>query len=89
MVIARAFPTRPHCSDEEPGESSCPQNVQLKWATEVLSSIYATPIITDLYSDAHKDIIVPGFVNQLEVSLFHTLLGLLERGPWRCLVVRR
>ncbi|KAA6427087.1 MAG: defective in exine formation DEX1, partial [Trebouxia sp. A1-2] len=54
-------------SDEEPGDSLCPQNVQLKWTTEVSSSIYATPTITDLYSDAHKDIIVPAFVNQLEV----------------------
>lgn len=60
--------TQNRCSDEEPGESSCPQNVQLKWATEVSSSIYATPVITDLYSDAHKDIVVPGFVSQLEVS---------------------
>jgi len=55
------------CSDEETGDSLCPQNVQLKWTTEVSSSIYATPTITDLYSDAHKDIIVPAFVNQLEV----------------------
>ncbi|KAL0053870.1 hypothetical protein WJX82_000436 [Trebouxia sp. C0006] len=54
-------------SDEEPGDSLCPQNVQLKWTTEVSSSIYATPTITDLYSDAHKDIIVPAFVSQLEV----------------------
>ncbi|KAL0024039.1 hypothetical protein WJX77_011082 [Trebouxia sp. C0004] len=54
-------------SDEEPGDSLCPQNVQLKWTTEVSFSIYATPTITDLYSDAHKDIIVPAFVNQLEV----------------------
>ena len=56
------------CSDEEPGDSSCPQNVQLRWTTEVSSSIYATPLITDLYSDAHKDIIVPSFVHQVEVT---------------------
>ena len=42
--------------------------MQLKWTAEASSSIYATPVITDLYSDAHKDIIVPSFVNQLEAS---------------------
>jgi hypothetical protein len=35
--------------------------------TEVSSSVYATPLITDLYSDGHKDIIVPSFVHYLEV----------------------
>jgi hypothetical protein len=28
--------------------------------TEVSSSVYATPLITDLYADGRKDIIVPG-----------------------------
>ncbi len=37
--------------------------------SEVSSSIYATPLITDLYSDGHKDIIVPSFVHYLDVSL--------------------
>lgn len=36
--------------------------------SEVSSSIYATPLITDLYSDGRKDIIVPSFVHYLEVS---------------------
>lgn len=59
------------CSDEEvdPEGSRCEQNVALKWVTETGSSIYATPLITDLYSDGHKDIIVPTFVHQLEVCL--------------------
>lgn len=35
--------------------------------TEVGSSIYATPLIHDLYSDGQKDIIVPSFVHYLEV----------------------
>ena len=34
--------------------------------TEVSSSVYATPLITDLYSDGRKDIIVPAFVHYLE-----------------------
>ena len=32
------------------------------------SAIYATPVITDLYSDGHKDIIVPSFVHYTEVG---------------------
>ncbi|GAX73269.1 hypothetical protein CEUSTIGMA_g723.t1 [Chlamydomonas eustigma] len=45
----------------------CPQNVQVKWMAQASSSIYATPLITDLYSDGRKDIIVPSFVHYLEV----------------------
>lgn len=29
--------------------------------------MYATPLILDLYSDGHKDVIVPTFVHYLEV----------------------
>ena len=36
--------------------------------TEVTSSVYATPLITDLYSDGQKDIVVPSFVHHLEVN---------------------
>ena len=54
--------------EEEALPGTCPQNVELKWMTEVSSSIYATPLITDLYSDGRKDIIVPSFVHYLEVS---------------------
>lgn len=34
---------------------------------ETTSSVYATPIITDLYADGYKEIIVPSFVHHLEV----------------------
>lgn len=34
---------------------------------EATSSIYATPLITDLYADGFKDVIVPSFVHYLEV----------------------
>lgn len=47
----------------------CEANLALKWMTEVSSAIYATPLITDLYSDSYKDIIVPSFVHYTEVSL--------------------
>uniref|UniRef100_A0A7S0RKX6 DEX1 C-terminal domain-containing protein n=1 Tax=Chlamydomonas leiostraca TaxID=1034604 RepID=A0A7S0RKX6_9CHLO len=54
--------------EEEPAlKDTCPQNVELKWMSEVSSSIYATPLITDLYSDGRKDIVVPSFVHYLEV----------------------
>ena len=39
----------------------------LRWMTEVSSSVYATPLIHDLYSDGNKDVIVPTFVHYLEV----------------------
>lgn len=34
---------------------------------EVSSSIYATPLITDMFSDGRRDIIVSSFVHNLEV----------------------
>jgi hypothetical protein len=46
----------------------CDTDIRLKWMTEVSSSVYATPIIHDLLSDGHKDIIVPSFVHYVEVS---------------------
>ena len=35
--------------------------------TQASSSVYATPLITDLFSDGRKDIVVPSFVHYLEV----------------------
>ena len=52
-----------------PFEGLCPQNLELRWMTEASSSVYATPLITDLYSDGAKDIVVPSFVHHLEVGL--------------------
>eukprot|EP00983_Pelagomonas_calceolata_P007288 237548-Pelagomonas_calceolata.AAC.2 len=58
----------PACSlHEEEQQGTCPLNIELKWLTEVSSSVYATPLITDLYSDGRKDIIVPSFVHNVEV----------------------
>lgn len=34
---------------------------------ETTSSVYATPVITDLYADGYKEIVVPSFVHHLEV----------------------
>lgn len=56
-------------SDELVLDGQCDANLVLRWMTEVGSSIYATPILHDLYSDGQMDIIVPSFVHLLEVTL--------------------
>ncbi|XP_030537134.1 protein DEFECTIVE IN EXINE FORMATION 1 [Rhodamnia argentea] len=47
--------------------TQCPRNLELRWQTEVSSSIYATPLIADINSDGKLDIVVPSFVHYLEV----------------------
>ncbi|CAD7696447.1 unnamed protein product [Ostreobium quekettii] len=53
--------------EDEDTISHCSHKIHLRWMTEVSSSVYSTPLITDLYSDGHKDIVVPSFVHYLEV----------------------
>jgi len=53
--------------DDVVGQSTCPLDLELKWMTEVSSSVYATPLITDLYADGRKDVVVPAYVHALEV----------------------
>lgn len=55
--------------DDEELEDVCPQDIALKWHAEAASAIYATPLITDLFSDGRKDVVVPSFLHQLEVCL--------------------
>lgn len=62
-----------YCSDEVTLDGNCDANLALRWMTDAGSSIYATPLIHDLYSDGQKDIIVPAFVHYLEVIAFSTL----------------
>ncbi len=57
-----------HAQDEAAPQGQCGTDIALKWMTEVSSSVYATPIVHDLFSDGHKDIIVPSFVHYLEVQ---------------------
>lgn len=75
--------------EEDPHHRHCPQNINIKWSTEVglsstgrscledprshcfipsqaSSSVFGTPIITDLFSDGIKDILVPSFVHYLD-----------------------
>ncbi|KDP24492.1 hypothetical protein JCGZ_25056 [Jatropha curcas] len=47
--------------------TQCPKNLELRWQTEVSSSIYASPLIADINSDGKLDIVVPSFVHYLEV----------------------
>lgn len=53
---------------DEELEDVCPQNIALKWHAEAGSGVYATPLITDLFSDGKKDIVVPAFQHHLEVG---------------------
>lgn len=52
---------------DETENSVCGQDLAVRWHSEVSSSIYATPIITDLYNDGRKDIIIPGFRRRLHI----------------------
>lgn len=49
----------------------------MKWMTEVSSAVYATPLITDLFSDGHKEVIVPTFSNYLEVIVRRSTLNFI------------
>ena len=49
-----------------PGQSDCPADLDLKWAAEAGSSVYATPRVADLFHDGRSDLLVPGFVGALE-----------------------
>lgn len=73
LVAARRLPTcrfhLAYCREQpdEEIEDMCPQDIALKWHAEAGSGIYATPLITDLFSDGKKDIVVPAFQHHLEV----------------------
>ncbi|KAJ9548773.1 hypothetical protein OSB04_021316 [Centaurea solstitialis] len=57
----------PNFAEDELLNKQCPQNLELRWQTEVSSSIYATPLIADINSDGKLDVVVPSFVHYLEV----------------------
>lgn len=39
----------------------------MRWAAEVSSSVYSTPLIADVFGDGTKEVIVPTFVHYLEL----------------------
>ncbi|XP_061344418.1 protein DEFECTIVE IN EXINE FORMATION 1 [Gastrolobium bilobum] len=57
----------PEIDEDALVNSKCPKNLELRWQTEVSSSIYATPLIADINSDGKLEIVVPSFVHYLEV----------------------
>ncbi|KAK0584542.1 hypothetical protein LWI29_014857 [Acer saccharum] len=57
----------PELDEDKLLNTQCPRNLELRWQTEVSSSIYATPLIADINSDGKLDIVVPSFVHYLEV----------------------
>ncbi|KAK2966140.1 hypothetical protein RJ640_018393 [Escallonia rubra] len=57
----------PNLDEDELLNKQCPQNLELRWQTEVSSSIYATPLVADINSDGKLDVVVPSFVHYLEV----------------------
>lgn len=44
----------------------CDYEVHMSWSTQLGSSVYATPLITDLFSDGKRDVIVPTVTHYLE-----------------------
>ncbi|CAI8601096.1 unnamed protein product [Vicia faba] len=57
----------PEIDEDALVNSKCPVNLELRWQTEVSSSIYANPLIADINSDGKLEIVVPSFVHYLEV----------------------
>ncbi|KAL5210090.1 hypothetical protein ABZP36_005713 [Zizania latifolia] len=57
----------PHLDEDALLNTKCPKHVELRWQTEVSSSIYATPLIADINSDGKLEVVVPSFVHYLEV----------------------
>lgn len=57
----------PQIDEDALVNTQCPKNLELRWQTEVSSSIYATPLIADINSDGKLDIVVPSFLHYLEV----------------------
>ncbi|XP_020202953.1 protein DEFECTIVE IN EXINE FORMATION 1 [Cajanus cajan] len=57
----------PEIDEDALVNSKCPKNLELRWQTEVSSSIYANPLIADINGDGKLEIVVPSFVHYLEV----------------------
>uniref|UniRef100_A0ACD5WDP8 Uncharacterized protein n=1 Tax=Avena sativa TaxID=4498 RepID=A0ACD5WDP8_AVESA len=57
----------PHLDEDALLNTKCPKHVELRWQTEVSSSIYANPLIADINSDGKLEVVVPSFVHYLEV----------------------
>ncbi|CAA7389852.1 unnamed protein product [Spirodela intermedia] len=56
----------PNIDEDSLLNSKCPRHVELRWQTEVSSSVYATPLVADINSDGKLEVVVPSFVHYLE-----------------------
>ena len=56
----------PALPDAIPGACGGPLSLTLDWTAEAGASLYATPLITDLFSDGAPEVVAPGFVGDLE-----------------------
>ncbi|KAM3325646.1 protein DEFECTIVE IN EXINE FORMATION 1 [Capsicum chacoense] len=61
------FAAYPNLDEDELLNTQCPQHLELRWQTEVSSSVYASPLIADINSDGKLEVVVPSFVHYLEV----------------------
>ncbi|GAA0187217.1 hypothetical protein LIER_34505 [Lithospermum erythrorhizon] len=57
----------PNLDEDDLLNTQCPQHLELRWQTEVSSSIFASPLIADINSDGKLEVVVPSFVHYLEV----------------------
>ncbi|KAH7423955.1 hypothetical protein KP509_12G082900 [Ceratopteris richardii] len=57
----------PVLDEEALTNTQCPQHLELRWQTEVSSSIYATPLVADINGDGKLEIVVPSFVHNIDV----------------------
>ncbi|XP_051130395.1 protein DEFECTIVE IN EXINE FORMATION 1 [Andrographis paniculata] len=57
----------PNFDEDELLNTQCPQHLELRWQSEVSSSIYASPLVADINSDGKLEVVVPTFVHYLEV----------------------
>eukprot|EP00250_Pteridium_aquilinum_P004014 c14266_g1_i1 orf=272-2908(+) len=57
----------PNLDEEALTNTQCPQHLELRWQTEVSSSVYATPLVADINSDGKVEVVVPSFVHNIEV----------------------
>eukprot|EP01012_Entosiphon_sulcatum_P025518 TRINITY_DN3084_c0_g1_i1.p1 TRINITY_DN3084_c0_g1~~TRINITY_DN3084_c0_g1_i1.p1 ORF type:complete len:983 (-),score=210.38 TRINITY_DN3084_c0_g1_i1:28-2955(-) len=47
--------------------NACHHPIEVVWSAEVGSSVYQTPVITDLFGDGTKEVVTPTFVHFFEV----------------------
>lgn len=62
-VIPGRVPDEVNADDAD----TCGLDISIKWHARTSSAVYATPLITDLYSDGRRDIVAAAFADSVEV----------------------